>query len=97
MKRLVAVWAVAALFVGAVPMLGAQSETHRGTGVVTGIDRNAGKVTLKHDPIQSLNWPAMTMAFAVKDKAVLDGLAKDKKVEFQLEQQGRQYVITSIK
>jgi Cu(I)/Ag(I) efflux system protein CusF len=109
MKRLVAVLAVVALGIGGVPMAAAQmkhddmkgmekgGQTHKGTGVVTGIDRNAGKVTLKHDPIKSLNWPGMTMAFAVKDKAMLDKLAKDKKVEFELEQQGQQFVITSIK
>jgi Cu/Ag efflux protein CusF len=39
----------------------------------------------------------MTMAFAVKDKVMLDKLAKDKKVEFEFVQQGQQFVITSIK
>jgi Cu(I)/Ag(I) efflux system protein CusF len=73
------------------------SESHKGTGVVTNVDRAGGKVTLKHEPIQSLNWPGMTMAFTVKDKAMLDKVAKDKKVEFELVQEGRQYVITSIK
>jgi len=80
--------------------LGAQMkgmDMHKGTGVVTNIDRAGGKVTLKHDPIKSLNWPAMTMAFGVKDKAMLDKLAKDKKVEFEFVQQGQQFVITSIK
>ena len=85
----------------ALPMtLGAQMkgvDMHKGTGVVTSIDRAGGKVTLKHDPIKSLNWPAMTMAFGVKDKAMLDKLAKDKKVEFEFVQQGQQFVITSIK
>lgn len=75
----------------------AAGQVHKGAGVVTNIDRAGGKVTLKHEPIQSLNWPAMTMAFGVKDKAMLDKLAKDKKVQFELVQQGRQFVITSIK
>jgi Cu(I)/Ag(I) efflux system protein CusF len=74
-----------------------QSEVHKGTGVVTNVDRSAGKVTLKHDPIKSLNWPTMTMAFAVKDKAMLGSLSKNKKVEFEFVQQGDQFVITSIK
>jgi len=75
----------------------AQAQVHKGTGVVTNIDRAAGKVTLRHDPIKSLSWPGMNMAFAVKDKAMLDSLAKDKKVQFELVQQGEQFVITSIK
>jgi Cu(I)/Ag(I) efflux system periplasmic protein CusF len=75
----------------------ALGQVHKGTGVVTNLDRAGGKVTLKHDPIKSLNWPTMTMAFAVKDKAMLDKLSKDKKVEFEFVQQGQQFVITSIK
>jgi Cu(I)/Ag(I) efflux system protein CusF len=75
----------------------AEGRTHKGTGVVTNIDRAGAKVTLKHDPIKSLNWPTMTMAFTVKDKVMLDKLAKDKKVEFEFVQQGQQFVITSIK
>jgi Cu(I)/Ag(I) efflux system periplasmic protein CusF len=74
-----------------------QGEVHNGTGVVTNVDRTGGKITLKHDPIRSLNWPTMTMAFGVKDKAMLDKVAKDKKVEFEFVKQGQQFVITSIK
>ena len=35
------------------------------------IDAQAGKVTLKHGPIENLGMPAMTMAFPVKDRASL--------------------------
>ncbi len=35
------------------------------------IDPNAGKVTLKHGPIENLGMSAMTMAFPVKDRASL--------------------------
>jgi Cu(I)/Ag(I) efflux system protein CusF len=72
-------------------------QVHKGTGVVTNVDRAGAKVTVKHEPIKSLNWPTMTMAFSVKDKAMLDKVAKDKKVEFEFVQQGQQFVITSIK
>lgn len=106
MKRWLAISAVAACFLGAAPLASAQmkgmgmkadGQVHKGTGVVTNIDKAGGKVTLKHDPIKSLNWPTMTMAFSVKDKAMLDKVAKDKKVEFEFMQQGQQFVITSIK
>ena len=99
MKRWLAISVIAALFAGAAPIATGQSggQVHKGTGVVTNVDRAGGKVTLKHDAIDSLRWPSMTMAFTVKDKALLDKVAKDKKIEFELEQQGRQYVITSIK
>lgn len=68
---------------------------HKATGVVTKVDKE--KVTIRHEPVASLQWPAMTMAFAVKDKALMGKLAKDKKVEFEFEQQGRDYVVTSVK
>jgi Cu(I)/Ag(I) efflux system periplasmic protein CusF len=70
---------------------------HKATGVVTKVDSTAGKVTIKHEPVQSMKWPAMTMAFLVKDKAMLDKLAKDKKVDFEFVQRGKDYVVTSVK
>jgi Cu(I)/Ag(I) efflux system protein CusF len=73
----------------------AMGATHKATGVVTKVEKN--KITIKHEPVQSMNWPSMTMAFGVKDKAMLDKVSKDKKVEFEFAQQGKDYVITSIK
>ena len=66
------------------------------TGVVTRAPAN-GKVTIKHDPIPSLKWPGMTMGFVVKDKAVADKLKQGAKIEFQFVQEGRDYVVTSVK
>ena len=40
---------------------GAEAKTHRGTGKVESIGKD--EVTLSHEPIPSLQWPAMTMAF----------------------------------
>jgi len=37
------------------------------------------------------------MTFTVKDKALLAKFSQDKKVEFEFEQQGSDYVITSAK
>ena len=68
---------------------------HKATGVVTKVDKD--KVTIKHGPVQSMNWPSMTMAFTVKDKALMGKLAKDKKVDFEFKQEGRDYVVTSVK
>jgi len=73
----------------------AAAAVHKATGVVTKVEKN--KVTIQHGPVGSLNWPAMTMAFTVKDKALMSKLAKDKKVDFEFEKQGRDYVVTSVK
>jgi Cu(I)/Ag(I) efflux system protein CusF len=72
-----------------------KSTVHKATGVVTKVDKD--KVTIKHGPVQSINWPAMTMTFTVKDKSLLDNLAKDRKVDFEFAQEGRDHVVTSVK
>ncbi|SOY44446.1 copper-binding protein [Cupriavidus taiwanensis] len=44
------------------------------------IDAKAGKVTLKHDPIENLGMSAMTMAFPVKDRASLKNFKEGESV-----------------
>lgn len=62
----------------------AAAATVEGTGVVKKIDAATGAVTIDHDPIRALNWPAMTMAFKVPDKAVLGQMKVGAKVRFLL-------------
>ena len=99
MKRLIIVSTVVALTLGAIPFSRAQSDgkPHKGVGTVKKIDPAAGTVTLAHGPIKSMDWPAMTMAFDVKDKAVLGKLSAGKKVEFEFVKEGSGYVVTSVK
>ena len=73
------------------------TKTHTAVGVVSKNDPKAGTVTIDHEPVKSLNWPAMSMAFKVKDKAMLDKLAVDKKVQVEFQQQGKDNVITAVK
>jgi Cu(I)/Ag(I) efflux system protein CusF len=71
--------------------------THKARGVVTRVDAGKNRVTIKHEPVASLNWPSMTMGFTVKDKAMLEKLKKDQKIDFEFVQQGKDYVVTSVK
>lgn len=75
----------------------APTGTHKAIGIVKQVDPIKGVVTLAHEPIKSLNWPAMTMSFAVKDKALIDKLQPGEKAEVELSRQGKDYVITSVK
>ncbi|HEY3300595.1 MAG TPA: copper-binding protein [Methylophilaceae bacterium] len=68
-----------------------------GKGVVVSENKSDGSVILKHEAIPAIGWGAMTMPFKVKDKMLLDHVQKGDKVQFTLEQQGKDYVITSIK
>lgn len=70
---------------------------HVAKGKVTKVDAAAGVVTLAHEPVKSLNWPAMTMGFQVKDKMVLDKLTVGKTVNFEFAQADKRYVITKVK
>jgi len=75
-----------------------ESSTHKATGVVKRVDRDKSAVTLAHDPVASLNWPAMTMDFRVRDKASLATLKPEQKIEFDLiEEKKGSYVINRIK
>lgn len=50
-----------------------------------------------HGAVKTLDWPAMSMTFAVRDKALLEKLQPRRKVEFQFVQEGKSYVITGAK
>ena len=76
---------------------GSKAAHHEAVGTVKSVDAAAGTVTLAHGPVKSLNWPAMTMGFTVKDKALLDKLAVGKKVDVEIVQQEGKYVITTVK
>jgi Cu(I)/Ag(I) efflux system periplasmic protein CusF len=71
--------------------------THKGVGVVKRINTADGVITFAHEPIKSLNWPAMTMGFKVKDKAMVNKVKPGDKVEFTLVQAGKDYVVTEIR
>lgn len=83
----------------AVPVAPAQAQAvHNATGVVKSVDRAKDSITLAHDPIKSLNWPAMTMDFKVRDRARLATLKPGQKIEFDLvEEKKGNYVISRIK
>ncbi len=75
----------------------AQHAGDSGVGMIEAVDAKNGTITISHEPIKSLGWPAMTMDFIVKDKKTLGRLAKGKKVNFTFVQQHGDYVITDAK
>jgi Cu(I)/Ag(I) efflux system periplasmic protein CusF len=71
--------------------------THRGTGIVKTIDSGSGVITIAHEPIKTLGWPAMTMSFKARDPKVLAQAKPGDHVQFTVVQSGKDYVITSMK
>lgn len=65
-------------------------------GEVRKVDRDAGKLTLKHGEIRNLDMPGMTMVFQVKEPALIDKVKVGDKVKFKAEKAAGGYVVTAI-
>ncbi|MBB3181821.1 copper-binding protein [Variovorax sp. Sphag1AA] len=65
-------------------------------GEVRKVDRESGKLTLRHGPLTNLDMPAMTMVFAVSDPRFLDGLNEGDKVRFTADRKDGKLVVTAI-
>ena len=81
------------------PKEGAKQELALATGMIRSMDLQRGRVTIAHGPVPMMNWPPMTMTFAVPNAAMLRGLTKGARVEFAFEprQRGDAFVIQSIR
>lgn len=69
----------------------------QGIGIITAIDINTATVTVDHQAIEAIHWPAMIMAFKVADPAMLNGLMVGQKIEFGLKAKDNDQVISTIK
>lgn len=69
----------------------------QGTGTVASIDIAAGTVTLDHDAINAINWPAMKMQFKVEDPMMLNDIATGEHVAFELKSAEDTGTVTMIK
>jgi len=65
-------------------------------GEVRKVDKEGGKVTLKHADIKSLDMPGMTMVFVVKDKAMLDKVKVGDKVKFKAINDAGKFTVTEM-
>ncbi|HEY3077379.1 MAG TPA: copper-binding protein [Burkholderiales bacterium] len=74
-----------------------KSQAHKASGTVTKVDAQKGNVTIAHGPVQTMNWPAMTMTFKVKDKAALNRVKQGDKLDFSFVQSGKDYIVTEMK
>lgn len=65
-------------------------------GVVRKIDKDAGKISIAHDPIENLGMPKMTMVFRVKEHGMLDRVKEGDKVNFAADKIKGAYTVTKI-
>lgn len=66
------------------------------TGVVKQIDLVNKKLTIEHEAIPAVNWPAMTMRFTFEDSAILGNVKEGSQVNFDFIQQGNLSVLQKI-
>jgi uncharacterized cupredoxin-like copper-binding protein/Cu/Ag efflux protein CusF len=65
-------------------------------GEVRKIDKEQGKVTMKHGPIANLEMPGMTMVFKVADPKMLDAIKEGDKVKFSADRVNGAITVTAI-
>ncbi|MCW7537177.1 copper-binding protein [Aquabacterium sp. A7-Y] len=65
-------------------------------GEVRKIDKDSGKITIKHGEIKNLDMPPMSMVFKAQPAGLLDKVQVGDKVRFKAEKVGGTYTVTAI-
>ncbi|MCB5947485.1 cation efflux system protein CusF [Enterobacter sp. TCD1-1] len=77
---------------------GAAEQVITGTGIVKDIDLTNKKVTISHEAIPAIGWPAMTMRFTfIEADESINALKVGSHVDFSFVQQGNISLLKSIK
>lgn len=79
--------------VASVPASGAATQIYSGNGTVQSIAGD--KVTIAHGPIESIGWPAMTMAFT-STPGMAESVQPGAQVDFSFRQDGGAFVLTAL-
>jgi len=69
----------------------------QGQGVVKAVDTAKGTITLQHDAIPTIHWPAMTMPFKVATPHMLQAVKVGDRVRFTIHPAGMDSTVTAIK
>ena len=65
-------------------------------GEIKRINKETGKVTIKHGPLQNLDMPGMTMLFRMQDPAMLDQIKEGDKIKFVADKVDGTFVVKSL-
>ncbi len=75
----------------------AAAKTGQGTGVVTAVDAKGSTLTIKHGPIPTVGWPAMTMTFKATPPALLKGVRVGQTIGFDVRTRGMAAEVTALR
>ena len=78
--------------------MSAKAQVIEGTGIVKRIDMDAKKITIDHQAIPAIGWPAMTMRFIFSEPTeAIKQLKEGEQVNFSFVQQGNLSLLQDIK
>lgn len=89
-------------YVGAASPAHAQSaspaapQTSMSEGEIKKVDKDGGKLTIKHGELKNIGMPGMTMVFRTKDAAMLEQVKQGDKVRFVAEKVDGALTVTAI-
>lgn len=72
-----------------------EAQTYSATGTIT--ELKGSDVTISHDPVAEIGWPAMTMTFRAEQPELLASVRTGDKVSFEFSQAGDGATLTSLK
>jgi Cu/Ag efflux protein CusF len=75
---------------------GADAKNNMSHGEVKKVDTAAGKLTIKHGPLENLDMEAMTMVFKVRDPAMLSQVKAGDKIDFVAEEVNGALTVTKL-
>lgn len=65
-------------------------------GEVQAVEREAGRVTIKHAPVPSMDLPAMSMVYAVESAELLEHVKPGDKVRFAAQNRNGTLTVTQL-
>lgn len=66
-------------------------------GEVTKVDAKQKKITIKHEALENLDMPAMTMVFVVADDAMLEKVKPGQAIEFIADRVNGRITVVELK
>jgi Cu(I)/Ag(I) efflux system membrane fusion protein len=71
--------------------------SHTAVGTLDDVDARAGTLLITHEPVQSLNWPTMTMEFVPSNDAIAKAARPGDAIAFEfVERKPGEWVVTKI-
>jgi Cu(I)/Ag(I) efflux system membrane fusion protein len=75
----------------------AKGASHKAEGILKSIDAAAGTVSVSHDPVTSLGWPAMTMDFVLANPSLVATIKPGSPIAFEfVERKPGEWVIYKL-